>query len=263
MFKNKIQGRKQNWGGSNAITKPFLMRSFLSLSILSTTLLLSQGYNAFHRTSRSSTTTSSPFTFSSSSSSLRVTPSTTLLFGTSESKDGKVKKASTKEDIVVDWDWEQMARDVFSDDDKRPIVLFDGVCNLCNSGVNFAMDQDEKAKLRFASLQSRVGQSLLLRSGKSATDTSNIVLVTEDKAYFSSNAVSRICMELDSLPLQWFGQLGQHTSPWIRESLYKLVSKNRYQFGENDQCRMDYDGTYTSRFVSDPPVPSKDDESSE
>ena len=52
----------------------------------------------------------------------------------------------------------------------------------------------------------------------------------------------------------------QHTSPWIRESLYKLVSKNRYKFGENDQCRIDFDGTYTSRFVSDPPASSSSDE---
>ena len=243
------------------------MRSFLHLSILASTFLLSEGYNALHRTITATgggSTTGRPFTFRSSSSSLRVSSSssTTIL---SESKDDTENKSAgassaKKEDIVIDWDWEQMAKDVFSDDDKRPIVLFDGVCNLCNSGINFAMDQDESAKFRFASLQSRVGQSLLMRSGKLASDRSNIALITEDKAYFSSSAVSRICMGLDAVPLQWFGQLGQHTSPWIRESLYKLVSKNRYKFGENDQCRIDFDGTYTSRFVSDPPASSSSDE---
>ena len=243
------------------------MRSFLHLSILASTFLLSEGYNALHRTITATgggSTTGRPFTFRSSSSSLRVSSSssTTIL---SESKDDTENKSAgassaKKEDIVIDWDWEQMAKDVFSDDDKRPIVLFDGVCNLCNSGINFAMDQDESAKFRFASLQSRVGQSLLMRSGKLASDRSNIALITEDNAYFSSSAVSRICMGLDAVPLQWFGQLGQHTSPWIRESLYKLVSKNRYKFGENDQCRIDFDGTYTSRFVSDPPASSSSDE---
>ena len=151
----------------------------------------------------------------------------------------------------IDWDWQQMAIDVF-EDDKRPIVLFDGVCNLCNGGVNFAMDQDETARLRFASLQSKVAQSLLLRCGKSPTDTSSIVYVTEDEAFYSSDAVSHICMDLDAKPLRWFGKLGQFTPPWIRESLYQFVSENRYQFGENDSCRLDFDGTYTSRFVSDP-----------
>ena len=157
----------------------------------------------------------------------------------------------------VDWDWQQMATDVFQED-KRPIVLFDGVCNLCNGGVNFAMDQDETARLRFASLQSKVAQSLLLRCGKSPTDTSSIVYVTEDEAFYSSDAVSHICMDLDARPLRWFGKLGQFTPSWIRESIYEFVSDNRYQFGENDSCRLDFDGTYTSRFVSDP-MNNKDD----
>lgn len=151
----------------------------------------------------------------------------------------------------VDWDWQQMATDVFQED-KRPIVLFDGVCNLCNGGVNFAMDQDKTARLRFASLQSKVAQSLLLRCGKSPTDNSSIVYVTEDEAFYSSDAVSHICMDLDARPLKWFGKLGQFTPSWIRESIYQFVSDNRYQFGENDSCRLDFDGTYTSRFVSDP-----------
>jgi len=89
----------------------------------------------------------------------------------------------------VDWDWEKMSAEVLSED-KRPIILFDGICNLCNGGVNFALDRDESAKLRFCSLQSRVAESHLLRSGKPADDKSNIVFVTEDDAYFSSNAIS-------------------------------------------------------------------------
>jgi len=158
----------------------------------------------------------------------------------------------------VDWDWEKMSADVFSED-KRPIVLFDGICNLCNGGVNFALDRDESAKLRFCSLQSKVAESLLLRSGKAADDKSNIVFVTGDNAYFSSDAISRICLLLDMKPLRWFGHIGKYTPGFIREGLYQLVSKNRYQFGENDSCRIDFDGTYTSRFVSDPINENTDD----
>jgi predicted DCC family thiol-disulfide oxidoreductase YuxK len=153
--------------------------------------------------------------------------------------------------VVADWDWEKLANLSFAED-KRPIVLFDGVCNLCSGGINFAMDQDESAKFRFCSIQSKVAQSLLLRAGVSPNDKSNIALMTEDDSFFSSDAVSRICMELDAVPLQWFGQLGQFTPDWIRESIYELVSDNRYKFGENDSCRLDFDGVYTSRFVSDP-----------
>ena len=173
---------------------------------------------------------------------------------TSSTPDASSKDETNAE---IDWDWRQMAADVFAED-KRPIVLFDGVCNLCNGGVNFAIDQDESARLRFASLQSKVAQSLLLRCGKSPTDTSSIVYVTEDEGFYSSDAVSHICMDLDARPLRWFGQLGQFTPSWIRESIYQFVSDNRYQFGENDSCRLDFDGTYTSRFVSDP-MNNKDD----
>jgi predicted DCC family thiol-disulfide oxidoreductase YuxK len=150
----------------------------------------------------------------------------------------------------VDWDWEKVADGVFKDD-QRPVVLFDGVCNLCNGGVNFAIDRDEDAKLRFASLQTKVAQSLLLRSGHSPEEA-NIVMVTKDNAFFSSDAVSRICIQLDAQGLQWLGQMGQSTPAWIREPIFKYVSSNRYYFGENDHCRIDFDGIYTGRFVSDP-----------
>lgn len=212
---------------------------------------------------------SSPYTITSSLSSSRVTErmatrlslsSIDSAMSSSSSSDDTTnmekendKAIANANDMTVDWDWKKVAEGVFPDNgDQRPIILFDGVCNLCNSGINFAMDQDETAKFRFCSLQSTVAQSLLLRAGKSYDDQSNIVLVTKDEAYFSSDAVSRICMELDAVPLQWFGQLGQFTPDWIRESIYKFVSTNRYKFGENDSCRLDFDGTYTSRFVSEP-----------
>ncbi|KAL3934887.1 MAG: hypothetical protein SGBAC_009486 [Bacillariaceae sp.] len=168
----------------------------------------------------------------------------------SESSSSTKTKTTANDVVDIDWNWKAVAKEVFSDD-TRPIVLFDGVCNLCNGGVNFAIDHDEDAKLRFTSLQSKVAQSLLLRSGMDPKEA-NIVLVTKDKAYLSSDAVSRICMKLDDDSLKFLGQAGMVTPNWIREILYKYVSSNRYFFGENDQCRIDFDGTYTSRFVSDP-----------
>jgi predicted DCC family thiol-disulfide oxidoreductase YuxK len=169
----------------------------------------------------------------------------------SGSSDKATSSPSAAAQAVVDWDWKQLAADAFVDD-ERPIILFDGVCNLCDAGVNFAIDHDERAKFRFCSLQSKVAQSLLLRCGKSPEDKANIMLIAKDDSYFSSDAVSRICMELDPRSLQWFGHLGQFVPDWVRESLFQLVSRNRYKFGENDSCRLDFDGTYTSRFISDP-----------
>jgi len=168
----------------------------------------------------------------------------------SSSSSSSSSKQKTKSQIV-DWNWKQLASDAFADD-VRPIILFDGVCNLCDAGINFAMDQDESAKFRFCSIQSKVAQSLILRSGKSLEDKANIMLITKEEAYVSSDAVSRICMELDAAPLKWLGHMGQFTPTWVRESIYQFVSNNRYKFGENDSCRLDFDGTYTNRFLSDP-----------
>ena len=166
------------------------------------------------------------------------------------------KKAEKQQNYaaMVDFDWQPIAELVFTEEDSRPIILFDGVCNLCNGGVNFAMDHDSQAKFRFASLQSTVAQSLLLREGKHPTKTQNIVLVTPKKAYYASHAVAKICSKLDAPLLQLAGNVGQTLPKALREPLYKLVSENRFVLGENDSCRLDLDGEYTSRFVSDPTV---------
>jgi predicted DCC family thiol-disulfide oxidoreductase YuxK len=190
----------------------------------------------------------------SSSTTLDSSISKDNLNSSSNSREESLNEEMTQALQEVDWDWKKLAKDVFAQGDARPIVLFDGVCNLCNGGVNFAMDQDEAGKLRFCSLQSKVGRSLLLQAGREPSDMSSIVLMTQDHAYFGSDAVSRICVKLDAVPLQMFGHLGQITPDFLRESIYNIVSENRYQLGggEYDSCRMDYDGTLQSRFVQDP-----------
>ena len=150
-------------------------------------------------------------------------------------------------------DDDQSKKDEMPHHHSKPIILFDGVCNLCNGGVNFAIDYDKSGKFRFASLQSNVAKSLLLRDGKDPKTTSDIVLVTADKTYYSSDAVARIMAGLDMPALKFLGLLGQVTPSFARNAVYKVVSGNRFMLGENDSCRMDFDGEYTSRFVSDPP----------
>lgn len=151
----------------------------------------------------------------------------------------------------LDFDWEATAKGVFEKDD-RPVILFDGVCNLCNGGVNFALDHDSVGNFRFASLQSKVGQSLLIRAGKKPNDISSIVLVTPNEAYFKSDAVIRIAAKLEGNPLlPLMGTLGPFVPRFVRNTVYDFVARNRYRFGEADQCRMDFDNEYGSRFVSD------------
>jgi predicted DCC family thiol-disulfide oxidoreductase YuxK len=93
-------------------------------------------------------------------------------------------------------DWRELAESVFATD-ERPIILYDGVCNLCNGGVNFMLDWDspneERGNFRFAALQSNVGRALLQRSGRKPDDQSSIILALKDgSTYAKGDAVLRI-----------------------------------------------------------------------
>eukprot|EP00537_Pseudo-nitzschia_pungens_P017101 CAMPEP_0172403180 /NCGR_PEP_ID=MMETSP1061-20121228/58154_1 /TAXON_ID=37318 /ORGANISM="Pseudo-nitzschia pungens, Strain cf. pungens" /LENGTH=249 /DNA_ID=CAMNT_0013137483 /DNA_START=12 /DNA_END=761 /DNA_ORIENTATION=- len=182
---------------------------------------------------------------------------------TDDTDDDSKLSSSSSTGQKVDFDWKYVAGHVFDetiesaeDLHSKPIILFDGVCNLCDGGVNFAIDHDRKGKFRFASLQSNVAKALLLRDGKDPFTTADIVLVTREKCYYSSEAVSKILTSLDLPILKFFGVLGQVTPSFARNLVYRLVSGNRFILGENESCRLDFDGEYTWRFVSDPPQPT-------
>ena len=141
-------------------------------------------------------------------------------------------------------------------DDTRPIILFDGVCNLCNNAVNTAIDWDPNGRLRFSALQSNVGRSLLQAHGRAADDISSIVYVTPKGAYVKSDAILGITEELNPLPflpLRPFAKLGQIIVPqFLRDLIYDGVADNRYSImGKRNECRFDADGEFDDRFVDD------------
>ena len=82
---------------------------------------------------------------------------------------------SWRRDVEEKRDAKALAKTVFETDD-RPIILYDGICNLCNGGVNFMLDWDspneKRGNFRFAALQSEVGKALLQRSGRRPDDVS-------------------------------------------------------------------------------------------
>ena len=140
--------------------------------------------------------------------------------------------------------------------DTRPIILFDGVCNMCNSAVNLALDWDPRGKLRFAALQSNVGRALLQYHGRSPDDISSIVLVTPKGAYIKSDAILGITESLNPLPmlpLRPFARLATSVVPqFLRDLIYDGVADNRYSImGMRKECRFDADGEFTDRFVDD------------
>ena len=151
---------------------------------------------------------------------------------------------------------------LFNERDSRPVILFDGVCNLCHGGVNFVLDTDNTPNgvVRFAALQSKLGRELLERAGRSRDDMSTIVLVekpsssSEMKFYFKSDAVLRIGTYLGKfygIPLAPFAQLGTLFPNFIRDTVYDTVANNRYNLlGKTDECRFDASGRFDERFLS-------------
>ena len=142
--------------------------------------------------------------------------------------------------------------------DKRPVILFDGVCNMCNGAVNLALDWDPAAKLRFSALQSNVGRALLQANGREADDISSIVLVTSDGAYIKSDAILKITEELTPswlpVPLAKPAAIAGRTlvPKFLRDLIYDGVADNRYSIlGMRDECRFGDENEFAARFVDD------------
>lgn len=117
----------------------------------------------------------------------------------------------------------------------KPIILFDGICNLCNNTVQFVMERDPEETFRFASLQSPAGQALLEAGGYDTDSFDSFVLIDGETFYTKSSAALRVARELDS-PWSWLATFRFVPSP-LRDAVYSLVAKTRYDvFGRRDQC---------------------------
>jgi predicted DCC family thiol-disulfide oxidoreductase YuxK len=121
--------------------------------------------------------------------------------------------------------------------DLHPVILFDGVCNLCNASVQFIINRDPKAKFRFASLQSETGQSLLKKFNLSAEKLYSVMVVDQDKVYDRSRAALEIARRLSGLWPLLYGFI--IVPPFIRNLVYDWISRNRYRwFGVRQACMM-------------------------
>ena len=133
-------------------------------------------------------------------------------------------------------------------DPDGPVVLFDGVCNLCNGLVDFLIERDSAGRLQFASLQSAAGQELLARHGLPTDDFDSVVLVDGDRAYTKSTAAIRIA-DLLGWPYR-AARVTRLLPTRLRDRLYDAVADNRYDwFGRKDQCRLP-DEDLRDRFLS-------------
>ena len=115
------------------------------------------------------------------------------------------------------------------------VILFDGVCNLCNSAVKFVLKRDKKAAFKFASLQSDAAKKILSNTEISDIDSGTFVLIENGKTYTRSTAALKVCRQLSGLwPLLTVFII---VPRFIRDRVYNLISKNRYRwFGKRDIC---------------------------
>lgn len=117
----------------------------------------------------------------------------------------------------------------------QPIILFDGVCNLCDSTVNFVLKKNTRANIRFAALQSEAGQQLLQQYQLPADQMKSFIFVENGIVYKRSTAALRVCRHLKGLwPLCYLFIL---VPRFIRDGIYNCVAKNRYRwFGKKESC---------------------------
>ncbi|MEM8909395.1 MAG: DCC1-like thiol-disulfide oxidoreductase family protein [Bacteroidota bacterium] len=118
---------------------------------------------------------------------------------------------------------------------EHPILLFDGVCNLCHFFVQFVLQRDTKGVFRFASLQSETAQHLLRRYQFSQQNLDTVVLIENGKVYTHSDVAIRVVRHFSGLwPL--LAVLGIIPS-FIRNPIYNWIAANRYRgFGKQEQC---------------------------
>lgn len=117
-----------------------------------------------------------------------------------------------------------------------PVVIFDGVCNLCNATVDFLIRNDRTGTILFGSFQEEAGKALLSRYGV-FTAPETVYFIENEVLYVESNAILRLTRYL---PWTWrWILLGRLIPRSIRDRFYRWVSRNRYRwFGKRSSCRL-------------------------
>jgi len=115
------------------------------------------------------------------------------------------------------------------------IILFDGVCNLCNGLVRFIIKRDKAGRFKFASLQSDIGLLWLKRFGMTNDKLESVVLIKDEKYYLKSTGVLKILRELDGIWKAFY--IFIIIPRTLRDFVYNLIAKSRYRiFGKQDTC---------------------------
>ena len=126
--------------------------------------------------------------------------------------------------------------------ESNPIVLYDGVCGLCNRLNQFILKRDTHDRFRFASLQSDLAASLLERHGADSRDLDTVYVVLDykqpgERLLERSDAILHVLTRLDGI-WKWAGA-GRLLPKVLRDGIYGVVARNRYRvFGKHDSCML-------------------------
>lgn len=119
--------------------------------------------------------------------------------------------------------------------ENRKIILFDGVCNLCNGAVTYVIKRDKKNVFKFAALQSEIGLELTSKFNIETSKVDSIILVVGDKHYEKSSAALYITKNLSGGYPLLFGLM--IVPKFIRNAVYDYIARNRYKwFGKTESC---------------------------
>jgi len=126
--------------------------------------------------------------------------------------------------------------------DSNPVILYDGVCGLCNRLVQFVLKRDKRDYFRFASLQNEFASSLLQKHGQDPHDLDTVYVVVDygqptERLLARSDAILFLLRQLGGI---WkLASLGKLLPRITRDGIYKLVARNRYRvFGKYDACML-------------------------
>lgn len=130
---------------------------------------------------------------------------------------------------------------------QNPIILFDGICNLCNASVRFILKHDKKKQFLLASLQSDAAKNILLQYKYKNNDLNSIIVIDKNKVHKKSAAIL-IILEHLGMPWRIFIIMKVLPESW-RDALYDFVAERRYKwFGKKDTCLIMLP-EYKNRFI--------------
>lgn len=140
-------------------------------------------------------------------------------------------------------------------DSANPIILYDGVCGLCNRLVRFVLKRDSRALFRFASLQSEFAATVLVRHGAAPDQLDTMYLVlghgTPSEHLLDRADAGLFVWRNLGAPWKWIAAIYGLLPRPLRNWGYLLVARNRYRFfGKYDTCPLP-DPRYRSRFLDE------------